>query len=84
MAEKHVLNQNLLREFHVQPWQDVVYAFSPKTMTPTRFSHLLRTTCAIMSLAKGSWNSERDDMVFDQPDAVHPSNDTLGGDGGRR
>ena len=43
-----------------------------------------------MSLAKGSWNSERDDTVFDQPERdppyhyYTPSNDTLGGDGGRR
>ena len=50
------------------------YAFCPNTVTPTRFSHLLRTY-AIMFFAEGSWNCERKrySLVSDQPD-VGPIN----------
>ena len=67
MAEKHNLNQKLLKEVHAQPWQDVVGCFVPKHHDTYKIFALV--------LAKGSYNCKRRQysMVFDQPD-VEPIN----------
>jgi hypothetical protein len=66
-AEKHNLNQKLLKEVHAQPWQDVVGCFVPKHHDTYKIFALV--------LAKGSYNCKRRQysMVFDQPD-VEPIN----------
>jgi hypothetical protein len=45
MAEKHILNQKLLREVHAQPWQDVVGCFVPKHHDTYKILALAKNIC---------------------------------------
>jgi hypothetical protein len=45
MAEKHILNQKLLREFHAQPWQDVVGCIVPKHHDTYKIFALAKNIC---------------------------------------